>query len=203
VGAAILAAIIISVLYFGRDVFIPIALAILLSFVLAPIVRTLQDWHTPRGFSIITVVLLAFLAMFAVGGIIAAQVTQLAGDLPHYQSTIHAKIESLRATSATSGPLERAAKVLEDLGGEINKPVDARLNARSMTRSPEQETEPVPVEVRQPPAGPLEGLSTLISPLLGPLATTRIIFIFVLFVLLQREDLRNRVIKLAGSHDLH
>lgn len=68
-GAAILAAIIISVLYFGRDVFIPIALAILLSFVLAPIVRTLQDWHTPRGFSIITVVLLAFLAMFAVGGI--------------------------------------------------------------------------------------------------------------------------------------
>lgn len=93
--------------------------------------------------------------------------------------------------------------MLEDLGREINKPVDARLNARSMTRSPEQETEPVPVEVRQPPAGPLEGLSTLISPLLGPLATTGIIFIFVLFVLLEREDLRNRVIKLAGSHDLH
>jgi len=60
----------------------------------------------------------------------------------------------------------------------------------------------VPVEVRQPDPGALESLQTLISPLLHPLATTGIIIIFVIFILLQREDLRNRLIRLAGSHDL-
>jgi predicted PurR-regulated permease PerM len=64
VGAAVLAAIIFGTLYFGREVFIPIALAILLSFVLAPIVRQLQRLHVPRGFSVVGVVLLAFLVIF-------------------------------------------------------------------------------------------------------------------------------------------
>ena len=61
---------------------------------------------------------------------------------------------------------------------------------------------PVPVEVRQPDPGALESLRSLISPLLHPLATTGIIIIFVIFILLQREDLRNRLIRLAGSDDL-
>jgi predicted PurR-regulated permease PerM len=108
VGAAIVGAIIVGLIYFGRDLLIPIALAILLSFVLAPIVRTLQKWHVPHGVSTVTVVLLAFLTMFAIGGTIAAQVTQLAADLPRYQTTIRAKIDSLRARSAASGPLEQA-----------------------------------------------------------------------------------------------
>jgi predicted PurR-regulated permease PerM len=61
---------------------------------------------------------------------------------------------------------------------------------------------PVPVEVRQPDPGALESIRTLIAPLLHPLATTGIIIIFVIFILPQREDLRNRLIRLAGSHDL-
>jgi predicted PurR-regulated permease PerM len=129
------------------------------------------------------------------------QVTQLAADLPRYQTTIRAKIDSLRATSATSGPLERAAELLEEFGREINRPANGQLN-RTLAR-PGQEGNPLPVEVRQPPAGPLEGLSTLISSLLHPLATTGIIFVFVVFILFQREDLRNRLIKLAGTSDLH
>ena len=64
-------AIIIGTLYFGREVFVPIALAILLSFVLAPLVELLQLWHIPRGLSVISVVLLAFLSIFALGGVIA------------------------------------------------------------------------------------------------------------------------------------
>jgi predicted PurR-regulated permease PerM len=121
VGAAIVGAIIVGLIYFGRDLLIPIALAILLSFVLAPIVRALQKWHVPHGVSTVTVVLLAFLTMFAIGGTIAAQVTQLAADLPRYQTTIRAKIDSLRARSAASGPLERAAEMLEDIGREIKQ----------------------------------------------------------------------------------
>src|SRR6202021_2871289 len=62
---------------------------------------------------------------------------------------------------------------------------------------------PVPVEVLQPDPGALESLRSLIAPLVSPLATTGIIVIFVIFILIQREDLRNRLIRLAGSHDLH
>jgi len=200
-GVAVVTAITIGALYFGRELFVPIALAILLSFVLAPLVRALQRWRVPRGLSVGGAVLLAFISMFALGGVIAAQVTQLAGDLPRYELTMRDKIKSLRGTTATSGTLERAADVLQDLSKELNKPKDTTTTL-TQPAGPGQEVKPIPVEVRQPPPTPLESIATLISPLLGPLTTTGILAIFVIFILLQREDLRNRFIKLAGSHDL-
>jgi predicted PurR-regulated permease PerM len=204
VAAAIATTIIIGTLYFGREVFVPIALAILLSFVLAPLVRLLQRWYMPRGLSVISVVLLAFISIFALGGVIATQLTQLAGDLPRYEFTMREKIKSVRGTAATSGTLERAADVLQDLGKELNKPKDPATSPtiQPPIPSPGQEPRPIPVEVRQPPPTALESLAALISPLLRPLTTTGITAIFVIFILLQREDLRNRFIKLAGSHDL-
>jgi predicted PurR-regulated permease PerM len=81
VSVAILAAIIIGTLYLGREVFVPIALAILLGFVLAPVVGLLQRWHIPRGLSVVSVVFLAFVSIFALGGVMATQLNQLAGDL--------------------------------------------------------------------------------------------------------------------------
>jgi predicted PurR-regulated permease PerM len=201
---AVTTAITIGALYFGRELFVPIALAILLSFVLAPLVRTLQGWYVPRGLAVGGVVLLAFMSIFALGGVIAAQVTQLAGDLPRYEVTMREKIKSLRGTTATSGTLERAADVLQDLSKELNKPKDSTTTLVPSRQSPGpgQEVKPIPVEVRQPPPTTLESIAALIAPLLGPLTTTGIIAIFVIFILLQREDLRNRFIKLAGSHDL-
>ena len=203
-AAAAVAAIIIGTLYFGREVFIPIALAILLSFVLAPLVRLLQRWHIPRGLSVISVVFIAFMSIFALGGVIATQVAELAGDLPQYQFTMREKIKSLRGTAATSGTLERAADVLQDLGKELNKPKDPATSPtiQPPVPTPAQEPRPIPVEVRQPPPTALESIAALISPLLRPLTTTGITAIFVIFILLQREDLRNRFIKLAGSRDL-
>jgi predicted PurR-regulated permease PerM len=201
-GVAVVIAVIVGALYFGRELFVPIALAILLSFVLAPLVRALQRWHVPRGLSVLTVVLLAFLGIFAIGAVIATQVAELAGDLPHYQATMREKIKSLRGTAATTGTLERAADVLQDLGKELNKPKESSSTLTPSTAPPGQEVRPIPVEVRQPPPTALESLATLISPLLRPLTTTGIMAIFVIFILLQREDLRNRFIKLAGSHDL-
>jgi predicted PurR-regulated permease PerM len=201
VATAITAAIIIAALYFGREVFVPIALAILLSFVLAPLVRSLQRWRVPRVMAVIGVVLLAFAAIFAVAGIIATQVAELARDLPRYQLTMREKIQSLRGTAATSGTLERAAGVLQELSKELKSPdtVPADDLQRPM---PGKEVKPIPVEVRQPPPTALENIAALIAPLLQPLATTGISAIFVVFILLQREDLRNRFIKLAGAHDL-
>src|SRR5580700_9258393 len=205
VATAILAVIIIAMLYFGREIFVPIALAILLSFVLAPVVGILQRIHVPRGLAVVSVVLVAFALIFAMGSLLATQLTQLAGDLPRYQSTISEKIQSFRDTKAGRGTLERASDMLKDLGKEIDKPNDAASarasNSIVSSNAPGPQT-PVPVEVRQPDPGALESLRTLISPLIHPLATTGIIIIFVIFILLQREDLRNRLIRLAGSYDL-
>jgi predicted PurR-regulated permease PerM len=201
VATAILAVIIIAMLYFGREIFVPIALAILLSFVLAPLVVILQRIRVPRGLAVVGVVVLAFALIFAMGSLLATQLTQLAGELPRYQSTISEKIQAFRDTKAGRGTLERASDMLKDLGKELDKPKDAAAARASRLNAQEPQT-PVPVEVRQPDPGALESLRTLISPLVHPLATTGIIIIFVIFILLQREDLRNRLIRLAGSYDL-
>jgi predicted PurR-regulated permease PerM len=205
VATAILAVIIIAMLYFGREIFVPIALAILLSFVLAPLVVILQRIRVPRGLAVVSVAILAFGLIFALGSLLATQLTQLAGDLPRYQSTISEKIQSIRDTRAGRGTLERASDMLKDLGKEIDKPKEAapaRAPNAILNPNAAGPQAPVPVEVRQPDPGALESLRTLIAPLVHPLATTGIIIIFVIFILLQREDLRNRLIRLAGSYDL-
>lgn len=203
VATAILAVIIVATLYFGREIIIPIALAVLLSFVLAPLVGLLQRVRVPRGLAVVSVVIMAFAVIFAMGSLLASQLTQLARDLPRYQTTISEKIQSFRDTTAGRGTLERASGMLKDLSKELDKPKDAAsvLGAGANSKAAVPPT-PVPVEVRQPDPGALESLQSLISPLLHPLATTGIIIIFVIFILLQREDLRNRLIRLAGSHDL-
>ena len=204
VAIAILAVIIITTLYFGREIFVPIALAVLLSFVLAPLVGLLQRLRVPRGLAVVSVVATAFVLIFATGSLLATQLTQLAGDLPRYESTISEKIQSFRETTAGRGTLERASGMLKDLSKELDKPKDAAssLGPGSILAKTPAPLAPVPVEVRQPDPGALESLRSLISPLLHPLATTGIIIIFVIFILLQREDLRNRLIRLAGSRDL-
>lgn len=199
---AILAAIIVMVLYYGREIIIPIALAVLLSFVLAPLVRLVQRLRIPRSLAVVSVVVIAFAFIFAMGSLLATQLTQLAGDLPRYQSTISEKIQSFRETTAGRGTLERASSMLKDLSKELDKPKEAANSLGTIAAPKAAAPRPVPVEVLQPDPGALESLQTLISPLLHPLATTGIIVIFVIFILLQREDLRNRLIRLAGSDDL-
>jgi predicted PurR-regulated permease PerM len=159
----------------------------------------------PRGLAVVSVAIFAFVLIFAMGSLLATQLTQLAGDLPRYQSTISEKIQSFRDTKAGRGTLERASDMLKDLSKELDKPKDAvpaRAPSSIVSPNSTRPQAPVPVEVRQPDPGALESLRTLISPLIHPLATTGIIIIFVIFILIQREDLRNRIIRLAGSYDL-
>jgi predicted PurR-regulated permease PerM len=183
--------IIVASLFLAREVLLPVTLAGILSFMLAPLVRMLQNLRLPRALAVITVVLLAFAAIFALGALMAREVTQLAGDLPRYQTTISAKIKRFSgiAESTTVGTLERAEEVIEGLDKEISK---GSLGQAKL----------IPVEVHEPSGGPLQTLSRLISPLLSPLATTGLIVVFVIFILLQREELRNRLIRLAGSTDI-
>jgi predicted PurR-regulated permease PerM len=206
VALAILGVIIVAALYVGREIFVPVALAILLSFVLASPVGLLQRLRVPRGIAVVGVVLFAFVIIFAMGSLIASQLNRLAGDLPRYQATIQSKIQSVRGVAGGSTTLERAAGMLQDLGKELDKP---KVGSPDKTITPplsnplgSRPVTPVPVEVLQPDPGALESLRSLIAPLISPLATTGIIVIFVIFILIQREDLRNRLIRLAGSHDL-
>src|ERR1700733_5371796 len=206
VALAILAVIIVTALYVGRYIFVPVALAILLSFVLASPVSVLQRLRVPRGIAVVSVVLFAFIIIFALGSLIASQLNRLAGDLPRYQATIQSKIQSGRGVTGGSTTLERAAGMLQDLGKELDKP---KVGAPDKAITPplgnplgSRPVTPVPVEVLQPDPGALESLRSLIAPLVSPLATTGIIVIFALLILIQREPLRNRLIRLAGSGDL-
>jgi predicted PurR-regulated permease PerM len=202
-STTIIAALVITGLYVGREIFVPIALAILLSFVLAPPVDFLERWHLPRAVAVPIVVVVAFLVLFGLGSVIVSQVTQLAERLPAYQVTMHQKILSLKSAT-TAGPLERAADILQGLGKELNRP-ETKAPTRGPSAAPAPEAEaarPIPVAVRPPPPTALESITSLIAPLLHPLATVGVVIIFVVFILFQREDLRNRLIKLAGSHDL-
>jgi predicted PurR-regulated permease PerM len=198
----LVAAAIVAALYFGREVLLPMALAVLLSFVLAPPVRLLQRLHLPRFAAVTIVVLLAFGVIFGLGTLMFAQVSQLAGDLPRYQSNLGEKIQALRGAATASGTLEQASQVLRNLQKELDRPKSADPASPATPDASAVPNRPIPVEVRQPDPGALQTLATLIAPLIHPLATTGIIIIFVVFFLLQQQDLRNRLIRIAGSHDL-
>ncbi|MGX1742238.1 AI-2E family transporter [Bosea sp. NPDC055353] len=194
-------AFVIAALYFGREVFVPVALAILFSFVLAPLVKGLQKLRVPRALAVFAVVLIAFAILAALTMAMLGQATQLASDLPTYQSTIRAKIAALKGSGPESGVLSRAADVLQDLGKELDRP-KANPSAPDERPSPARDGRPIPVEVHQPEPGALETLQAFLSPLIHPLTTTGIVLIFVVFILLKREDLRNRFIRLTGTYDL-
>jgi predicted PurR-regulated permease PerM len=198
-NTVLIAVVVVAALYFGREVLVPIALAILLSFVLAPLVRLLQRWYFPRIVAVVFVALIAFAAIFALGALMVSQVNQLAGNLPGYQSTLAEKIQSVQGMAGGTGTLERASEVLHDLSKEIDKPKNATSN--SLTRN-ETTDKPIPVEIKQPDPGALQTLVALITSLIHPLTTTGIVAVFVVFILMQRQDLRNRLVRLAGAQDL-
>jgi predicted PurR-regulated permease PerM len=201
-ASVLLAALVVAGLYIGREILVPIALAVLLSFVLAPLVRGLQNWRVPRALAVVVVVAFAFAGILSLGALMASQVTQLAGDLPRYQTTLRQKIQSLRGATAGTSTLERASEVLQDLGKELDKPKSGVPSSGAMSVGGASVEKPIPVEVKQPDPGALQTLAALITPLVHPLTTTGIVLIFVIFILIQKQDLRNRLIRLAGPRDL-
>jgi predicted PurR-regulated permease PerM len=84
-------------------VLVPIALPLLLSFVLAPLVQFLRNWYVPRALAVVVAVIVAFAVIFGLGALMVSQVTQLATDLPGYQSTLRDKIQSLREIADLEG----------------------------------------------------------------------------------------------------
>jgi predicted PurR-regulated permease PerM len=194
-------ALIVTALYFAREVLVPVALAVLFSFVLAPFVVRLQSWRVPRTLSVLVAVSVGFSIIFSLGGLMVSEANRLAEELPGYQQTLRDKIHGLRGVAASgSGALERASKVLRELDTDLQNPPRGQSTVDNLRRQPLDK--PIPVEIRQPDPGTLTTLVAIIQPLIQPLTTTGIVVIFVIFILLQRQDLRNRFIRLAGSHDI-
>ncbi|HLJ64016.1 MAG TPA: AI-2E family transporter [Stellaceae bacterium] len=189
----------IAALYFARAIFEPLALAILLSFALGPLVLGLRRCHLGRVTSVMTAVVLAFLVIFALGALIGSQIASLAEEVPHYQSNIVKKIQSLRGSAAENGLVAGASEMLTTLGNEIAKTPPPEEKTPANTQAP---LPPLPVEIHQPEPTALEIMETIVGPLLQPFAATGITIMFVIFFLLQREDLRDRFIRLAGGQDM-
>jgi predicted PurR-regulated permease PerM len=187
------AVVVVAGLYLGRTVLIPITLAVLLSFLLAPVVNLLRRIHLGRVLSVIVAVLLALSIIMALGGLIGEQIAGLAQDVPNYATTIRSKLETVQglATSQTS-------QILRRFGQQITPPAPPQPKT---TKSTDQK--PLQVEVHQPDPTPVEIAERVIAPIVDPLSTTAIVLIVTIFVLLQREDLRDRLIRLFGSSDLH
>ncbi len=203
-----LVAFVVVLLYIGREIFIPIAIAILVSFVLSPPILLLRRWGLGRAISVLTVVIAALVIAFTVSAVLTRQVSELAVDLPLYQATINAKLDDLRDAAADNVLFAKVSATLKNLA-EINprRPVLSSVPAplghskNQLTKVQESER-PIPVEVHQPEPGPFAIVQTIAGTALSPLETTFIVVIFVIFILLQREDLRNRFIRLVGSSDL-
>jgi predicted PurR-regulated permease PerM len=201
---AIIVAAVIAALYFGHDVLVPIALAVLLSFVLAPVVVALTRLRIGKTASVLLAVSLAFAILVGLGAIIGKQIALLADNLPEYQIVVGKKLEVLKNSSFGESIVERAADALHGLNANFGKPVAQPPVAPTMTATPRPPDQPLmQVEVHEPSPGPVQILRSVLSALLPPLATTAIVIVFVILILLQRTDLRDRFIGLVGAHDLH
>ena len=203
IGNLVFGVVAVGALYLGREVFVPVALAILLSFALAPSVLLLRRCHLGRVPSVIAVVVIAFGAVSGLGFLLGSQLAHLAGNLPEYEYNVTEKIHSFRGTAIREGIVGRTSTMLQDLSKEISKPSDETASAAKVPRAAAaQPPAPTPVETHALNLTPLQVVQGIVGPLLQPLATAAIVIVFLIFFLLQREDLRNRFIRLAGTRDL-
>ena len=194
--------VIVTTLYVAREVLIPIALAVLLSFVLAPLVRVLRRARLGRIPAVVLAVALALGVIVSLGGLIGSQVSQIAAEIPRYSMTIESKVAGVRTWM-----VEHLSETFGSLGRRIQRagsePGSADSGAAPPTSPAAVEPKPVPVELRQPDATPLDITQRFLLPVIGPLTTTGIVFIVAVFILLQQTDLRDRFIRLFGLLDQH
>ena len=195
--------IIIAALYAAREVLLPLTLAVLLSFVLTPPLRLLRRLKVPRALSVALVVIFAFLIILAVGWVISLQVTQLAAELPRYQTTLSEKIDRFQKSVSNAPLIREITNSFTRVEQELASPKpDTSVGA--VPPPPEQtgDQKPVPVEIHEGSPKPLELFQRLAGTVLPPLVTAGIVLLFVIFILLQRADLRDRLIRLLGASDL-
>jgi predicted PurR-regulated permease PerM len=226
--------VVVAAMYFAQDVLIPLALAVLLTFLLAPLVVRLERRRIGRVPSVLIVVTLALGLLATIGYVVYLQAEELGNDLPEYQKNITSKLERVMprrggilsklqntaeqisktvasepATEPTTGPA--SASSTPDAprrvrGAQPGLPIAGDLQSRGGTNPATQpagtKTNPIWVLVSSEATSPVRTISTTIGPLLSPLGTAGIVIVFTIFMLLAREDLRDRIIRLVGQGQL-
>ncbi len=191
---------VVAVLYFGRDVIVPLALATLLGFLLDPLVTRLRRWGLPRAASVVLVMLLTLAVLGAGSLFVGGQIVQLSKDLPTYQNTVRAKLRDLRQLVSQRGPLDGMARLASVVGDELDatrraldKPVAGSARAQDTTPTTRVQLAPPVQSAWQSAMGTAESV-------LAPVGTAGIVLVFMFFILLDRNDLRDRLLRLAGGH---
>ncbi len=193
--------VVIATLYFAKVVLIPFALAILFTFILTPLVRWLEKIRIPRIIAVLLVVTLVMAAIGSIGWVVANQLVDVTNQLPDYTTNIKSKIDFFRKSSPQR--LTNATAAVQAISTEIRAsatpapaaPAPKTPSSKLPGASAASPAKPVPVEVIPPAGNFIESLQTF----LGPVGTAGIVLVFTIFMLLQREGLRNRFIRLAGS----
>jgi len=194
-------------LYLGREILIPLTLAALLTFLLAPLVSRVERL-VGRVVAVILVVMLVFALIGGAGWVLTRQVIDLAKSLPDYKENLVSKMHSFESTE--SSEFEAISKTMEELKNELpgngndRKKTPAVVQDKGKPETAEiidrNEQEPLAVKVvKTSEDSPVALVQTMISPLLGPLGTAALVLLLLIFMLLKREDLRNRLIRLVGQ----
>lgn len=199
-------------LYFGRDVLVPIALAMLLTFLLAPVVTRLERFHLGKTAPTLGTLLVAIVLMCLLAWVVVGQGIYLATQLPTYSDTISQKIDSLRG--ARNSKFAKAAASIRDLGSQLSsalQPPPSETNENTQNTNEEhtpisnrKTAKPVPVRV----VGARDNLKigslrSVVGPVLAPIAKLIIVFVIAAFMLLRRRDLKERLFTLAGLNRIH
>jgi len=197
----------VATLYFAREILIPFAFALTLTFLLTPAVTLLQRLRASRLVSVLATLLMAAGVTGAVGWIIASQLVDVANQLPLYRQNIHAKIAAFHIPA--TGQIGRAAESVEEVVLEVTgagmAPATAPPKAHSAKQpnSPPTPMAPVPVRMVQAPTNGWTQVRDLGGLVLARLGQTGMVAILTVFMLLKREDLRNRLLRLAGLGQLN
>ncbi len=193
-SAVVTGVVIVATLYLAKVVFIPLALALLLSFLLTPVVAGIERIKLPRGLAIFLVMAFLGAVLGLLGWKTSHQFVDLTTQIPTYRTALLDKIHLLKGPSSQS--IDKVSETVKALENAISTPSDgAPPSSRNRTPQPgSSESHPMAVEV-VPPANPLESVQSM----LGPLATAGIIVVFTIFMLLDRENLRDRFIRVAGG----
>lgn len=191
---------IIAALYFGRDLLTPIALAALLTFLLSPLVTRLQRW-IGRICAVLVVVMMMLVLTVGGGWVLTRQMVDLGTQLPNYKENIRTKLKAVQLPSG--GAFSKLSDAFNDLKKDLpmgNGELRQKAGEGIQKLEPQPSGEAIPVKVvSSPSASPLELFKLIVAPVVGPLGTAALVLLLMVFMLLQREDLRNRLIRLIGQ----
>lgn len=185
----------IAALYFGREIFVPLALAALLGFLLDPLVSRLRRWRWPRWLAVSVAVSMTIGVVGVTSLFAGSQLVALGREVPTYQSTIQAKLRDLREMLSRRGVLDNAARLFDMVEREVS------ATKRALEPAPKRGADKpaLRVQLEEPPLRPLQALSEVVAPVLAPLLTAGLVFVFLVFILLGRNELRDRLLRLTGG----